>query len=144
MKLSTRTRYGIRAVLELALNYGKGPLQTKVIARRQSISVKYLEQLMAMLKAGAFVRSVRGSKGGYLLARPPGEIRLSNVFSALEGPIVTVECLENKDYCDQVSDCIARQLWAQVQHAIEGVLKSITLQDLIDRAKNGKAWDYQI
>jgi Rrf2 family protein len=131
-------------VLELALNFGKGPLQTKVIAHRQSISVKYLEQVMAMLKAGAFVRSIRGSKGGYVLAKPPGEIRLSDVFCALEGPVVTVECLENEDYCDQVSDCIARQLWAQVQHAIEGVLKSITLQDLIDRAKNGKAWDYQI
>jgi Rrf2 family protein len=96
VKLSTRTRYGIRAILELAVNHGKGPLQTRVIARRQNISVKYLEQLMAMLKTGGFVRSIRGSKGGYVLARPPAQIKLREVFSALEGPVVTVECLEDE------------------------------------------------
>lgn len=144
MKLSTRTRYGIRAILELAVNHGKGPLQTRVIARRQNISVKYLEQLMAMLKTGGFVRSIRGSKGGYVLARPPAQIRLREVFSALEGPVVTVECLENEDYCDQVADCIARQLWAEVQQAIEGVLNSITLQNLIERGKDTARSDYQI
>ena len=144
MKLSTRTRYGIRAILEVALNYGKGPVQTKVIAHRQNISVKYLEQLMALLKTGGFVRSIRGSKGGYVLARPPEQIRLSEVFTALEGPIVTVECLENRDYCDQVADCIARRLWAQVQQAIEGVLNSVSLQTLIEEANSNKTRDYQI
>jgi Rrf2 family cysteine metabolism transcriptional repressor len=144
MKLSTRTRYGIRATLELAVNYGKGPLQTKVIAQRQNISVKYLEQLMALLKAGGFVRSIRGSKGGYVLARAPSEISLSEVFNALEGPVVPVECLEDRDYCAQAADCMARYLWSQVQQAIQGVLKSMTVQDLIDTAKNGRTRDYQI
>ncbi|MHC4573897.1 MAG: RrF2 family transcriptional regulator [Planctomycetota bacterium] len=144
MKLSTRTRYGIRALLEVALNHDKGPLQTKIIAQRQTISVKYLEQLMTILKSGGFVRSIRGAKGGYLLAKPPNQIKLSDVFNALQGPVVTVECLENESYCARVADCVARQLWAQVQQAIDTVLQSITLQDLIDKTKDKKGLNYQI
>jgi len=144
MKLSTRTRYGIRAMLELAVNFNTAPLQTKVIAQRQSISAKYLEQLMAMLKSGGFVRSIRGSKGGYVLAKPPNQIKLSDVFYALEGSLISVECLEDEDYCARVPDCVARQLWADVQKAIENVLQSITLEDLVDRTKNKKTLNYQI
>lgn len=145
MRLSTRTRYGIRAILEVAANYGLGPIQIKVIAERQDISAKYLEQLMTMLKSGGFVRSIRGSKGGYLLAKPPNEITLSEVFIALEGPsAITVECVDNEDYCTRVVDCVARQIWVQVQEAIEGVLQAVTLQDMIDRAREKKALDYQI
>ncbi len=144
MKLSTRTRYGIRAIIELAMNYGKGPLQIRVIAQNQDISVKYLEQLMTILRSAGFIRSIRGSKGGYLLARQPSQIRLSDVFDALEGNVTTVECVEDKNYCDRNADCIARQVWAQVQRAIKNVLQSITLQDLVDRAKAEKKLDYQI
>ena len=136
MKLSTRTRYGIRAILEIAENYGKGPLQTKVIAERQEISVKYLEQLMALLKSARFIRSIRGSKGGYILAREPHEIKISDVFGALEGSsIITVECLGNDNFCARAADCIARQLWAEVQNAVMTVLESKTLQDLLDKTK---------
>ena len=85
MKLSTRTRYGIRAMLELAQDQGKGPLQIKVIGQRQDISIKYLEQLMAILRSSGFVRSVRGSKGGYLLAKAPNQIKISDLFFCLEG-----------------------------------------------------------
>jgi Rrf2 family protein len=144
MKLSTRTRYGIRAVLELAASYGKSPLQTRVIAEHQGISVKYLEQLMAILKSGGLVRSIRGSKGGYLLSRPPNQIKTSEVVSALEGPVVTVECLENESYCAQVADCVARQLWAQMQKAIDTVLESVTLQDLLDTTEGERTRNYQI
>ncbi|MHC4646217.1 MAG: RrF2 family transcriptional regulator [Planctomycetota bacterium] len=144
MKLSTRTRYGIRAILELALNQGKGPLQTRVIAQRQNISVKYLEQLMAILKSAGFVRSVRGSRGGYTLSRPPNLIRLCDLFNALEGPVITVECLEDESYCTQIADCVARQLWAQIQQAIDNVLRSKTLQDLIDKTDKMKDLNYQI
>ncbi|MHC4560157.1 MAG: RrF2 family transcriptional regulator [Planctomycetota bacterium] len=144
MKLSTRTRYGTRAILELAVNHAKAPLRTKTIAQHQNISVKYLEQLMAILKAAGFVRSIRGSKGGYVLARPPNQIKLSDIFYALEGPVVTVECLENESYCEQIADCVARQVWAQVQEAIETVLQSITLQDMVDRTKKRKGLSYQI
>ncbi len=144
MRLSTRTRYGIRAMLELAENVGRGPLQLKIIARRQDISVKYLDQLMAILKSAGFVRSVRGSKGGYMLAKAPEQIKLSDVFNCLEGPVVTVECTENENYCARSADCVARQVWTQLQEAVTAVLQSITFKDLVDRTKNNKTVDYQI
>ena len=144
MKLSTRTRYGIRAILQLARNFGKGPVQIKTIAKQEDISGKYLEQLMAILKSAGFVRTIRGAKGGYLLAKAPNQIRLSDVFNSLEGPVTTVECIQSKDYCARVDDCIARQVWTQVQQAITNVLQSITLQDLVDRAKDTRALNYQI
>lgn len=144
MKVSTRTRYGIRAILELAQNEGKGPLQIKIIARRQDISAKYLEQLMAILKSAGFVRSIRGSRGGYILAKSPAQIKISDVFDCLEGSVTTVECTESENYCARTADCVARQLWMQVQQAIKNVLKSITLQDLVDRAKDKTTLNYQI
>ncbi len=144
MKLSTRTRYGMRAVLELAENYGKGPLQLKIIAQRQEISVKYLEQLMTVLKSAGLVRSIRGSKGGYALVKAPEQIKLGDIFHCLEGPVVTVECVEDESYCVRTNDCVARQIWAEVQKAIMDVLQSITLQNLVDRARYNKALDYQI
>jgi len=144
MRLSTRTRYGIRAMLELAENVGRGPLQLRIIARRQDISVKYLDQLMTILKSAGFVRSIRGSKGGYVLARTPEQIKLNDVFNCLEGPVVTVECAENENYCARAADCVARQVWTQVQEAVTAILQSITFQDLVDRTKNNKSPDYQI
>jgi len=144
MKLSTRTRYGVRAIIDLAQNNGKEPLQLKVIARRQNISVKYLEQLMTTLKSAGFVRSFRGSKGGYVLAKAPDQIKLSDVFHCLEGSVCTVECVENGRYCERAADCVARQVWMQVQEAIDAVLQSITLQDLVSKAKDRRTLDYQI
>ena len=144
MKLSTRTRYGIRAVLELAKNHGQNPVQLKIIARHQGISVKYLEQLMAMLKSAGIVKSIRGSKGGYILAKSPDQIRLSDCFNCLEGHVVTVECVENDNYCPRTCDCIAREVWAEVQKAVMAVLESMTLQSLIDKAKHDKTLHYQI
>ena len=131
-------------MLELAENVGRGPLQLRIIARRQDISVKYLDQLMTILKSAGFVRSIRGSKGGYVLARAPEQIKLNDVFNCLEGPVVTVECTENEDYCARAADCVARQVWTQVQEAVMAVLQSITFQDLVDRTKNNKSPDYQI
>ena len=144
MKLSTRTRYGIRAILELAENYGNGPLQLRIIARDQGVSVKYLEQLMAMLKAAGIVRSVRGSKGGYILAKSPGQVKVSECFQCLEGSLITTECVEDESFCERTNDCIARQVWTEVQNAVMGVLESMTLQDLVDRAKNNNAIHYHI
>lgn len=144
MKLSTRTRYGIRAMLELAGKYGEGPLQIKVIANRQDISIKYLEQLMAMLRSGGFVRSIRGSKGGYILSKVPAQIKLDELFTCLEGPVVTVECVEDENYCARAADCVTRQVWAQMQAAMMKVLQSMTLQDLVNRTKESKNLDYHI
>jgi Rrf2 family protein len=144
MKLSTRTRYAVRAIIELAQHDSNQPLQLKIIAQRQEISVKYLEQLMAVLRSAGFVRSIRGSKGGYLLAKAPNEIKLNDVMHKLEGTVATVECVENEDYCSRSADCAARYLWTQVEQAIDQVLEAITLQDLVDKANDEKELNYQI
>jgi Rrf2 family protein len=135
MKLSSRSRYGFRAMLELALEYGKGPLQIKAIAEREDISNKYLEQLVSLLKSSGLVRSIRGPRGGYELTRHPKEIRLSEVFLTLEGPAIAVECLEHPEFCPRCTECVTRQVWAQMQDAVMGVLESQTLQDLADRTQ---------
>jgi len=144
MKLSTRTRYGVRAILELAENYGKGPLKLKLIAEHQEISVKYLEQLMAVLKSTGIVRSVRGPSGGYVLAKNPNEIKVSDCFNCLEGPVITTECVDNSSFCTRTADCVARQLWTDVQNTVMDLLRSITLQSLIDKTKKDKILDYHI
>jgi Rrf2 family protein len=145
MKISTRTRYGMRALLELALAHKAGPLQVKVIAERQNISVKYLEQLVAMLRTAGLVRSIRGPHGGYLLAVPPEEVKLSEVFRTLEGPVLTVECVENEDVCPSHADCVTRRLWIQVNEAMLSVLENKTLQDLVEMAdKEKRSMSYQI
>ena len=144
MKLSTRTRYGIRAALELADHYDKGPLQLKNIAKHQDISMKYLEQIMTILKSGKLIRSIRGPRGGYILAKAPNQIKISDVFDCLEGPVATVECVKDKNYCARALDCMARQLWTQVNEAIRNVLQSVTLKDLVDQAKEKHGLNYQI
>jgi Rrf2 family protein len=121
--------------LDLALQYGKGPLQIKAIANREDISNKYLEQLMTILRTSGLVRSLRGPKGGYLLAKAPNEVKLREVFTVLEGPLITVECLQHPEFCPRCAECITRQVWAEVQDAMLGVLEAITLQDLVDRTR---------
>ncbi len=143
MKLSTRTRYGMRAIIELAQHEGKRPLQLKAIAERQDISVKYLEQLMSLLRSAGFVRSVRGSKGGYVLARPADQIRLNEIFRCLEGPVTTTECTEDESYCARSADCVARDVWKRVEAAIQEVLSSIKLSDLVQKSK-ANTTEYQI
>ncbi|HNS19413.1 MAG TPA: Rrf2 family transcriptional regulator [Sedimentisphaerales bacterium] len=143
MKLSTRTRYGMRAIIELAQHEDKRPLQLKTIAERQDISVKYLEQLMSLLRSAGFVRSVRGSKGGYTLGRPADQITLSEIFRCLEGAVTTAECVDEESYCARSADCAARDVWIRVEKAIQDVLGSIRLSDLIRKSRNGRA-EYQI
>jgi len=97
--------------------------------------------LVAMLKASGLVRSIRGPKGGYELTRPPGDVKLSEVFTTLEGPVVAVECLEHPEFCPRCTECVTRQVWAKMQSAIMDVLESMTLQDLVDKTKRGKLSD---
>ena len=144
MKLSTKTRYGIRAVIELAENYGRGPVQLKMISKDQDISIKYLEQIISLLKSSGIVNSSRGAKGGYFLAKPPNKIKLSECFNCLEGPVATVECVDNESYCAKTNKCVARDIWAEVEKAINGVLDSITLQDMVERSQQNKPPLYEI
>ena len=103
MIISTKIRYGARAMLELASHFGEGPIELREIARKENISQKYLEQVIHPLRAAGLVKSVRGSKGGYALAKPPSEIYLNDLVDILEGPIHLVECLRNSKVCQRAS-----------------------------------------
>jgi Rrf2 family cysteine metabolism transcriptional repressor len=135
VKLSTRTRYGIRALLELALHQGGGPVFLKDISREQQISLPYLEHLIAPLIAGGIIRSTKGPRGGISLARRPGEIKLSEITRLLEGSVAPVECVDNPETCNRSGFCATRDVWGQIKEVVDGVLESITLQDLVERQK---------
>ena len=135
MRLSTRARYGTRAMLELALSYGKGPIPLREVAERQEISEKYLEHLIVSLRSAGLVKSVRGMHGGYLLAKPPFQIRLDEVVRVLEGSIAPVECVDDPSLCHRVRFCVTRDIWAEMKEAMGAVLESTTLQDLLERQK---------
>jgi len=105
--------------------------------------VKYLEQLMSLLRSAGFVRSIRGSKGGYVLARPAEQINVHEVFRCLEGTVATAECTEDTDACERSADCAAREIWMRVEEAIKSVLGSLSLADVVEKAK-AREVEYQI
>jgi len=135
LRLSTRGRYGTRVMLELALNYGEGHMLLKDIAKKQDISVGYLEQIMPGLKAAGFVSSSRGAHGGYALARPPAEITLKEIVTVLEGSISLVECINSPEVCDRVDFCVTHDLWDEISEIIDSALRSKSLQDLVSKHK---------
>jgi len=135
MKLSTRGRYATRALLDLALNQREKPVSLKDIAQRQQISLPYLEHLITPLIAAGIVRSTRGARGGVLLARPPEEIRLSEVIQLLEGSIAPAECVNNPGVCMRSEFCATRDIWGELKKAMNGILEATTLQALAERQK---------
>ena len=135
MKLSTRGRYGTMALLDLARHWGKEPVPLKDIARRQSISLPYLEHLVTPLIGAGIVSSTRGARGGMQLVRPPREVKLSEVIPLLEGSTAPVECLNNPGSCSRYDLCVTRDVWAEMKKAMDSVLESTTLQDLVERQK---------
>ena len=135
MKVSTRARYGSRALLDLALHWGNEPVTLKEIAHRQDISLHYLEHLISPLVGAGIVRSTRGARGGVQLAKPPQNIKLSEVIQLLEGSTTPVECIDNPESCPRYELCVTRDIWDEIKKAIDGVLESITLQDLVERHK---------
>jgi len=135
MKLSTKGRYGTRAMLDLALHYGEVPVHLKDIAARQQVSERYLEQLVLSLKAAGLLKSVRGAKGGFVLARPPAEIKLIDIIQTLEGSICPVACVDDPDFCSRVDMCVTRDIWGELGKAMTQILDSQTLQDLVERQK---------
>ena len=130
MKLSTRGRYGTRAMLDVALHCAEGPVRLKDIAQRQEVSKKYLEHLISRLEAAGLLTSRRGARGGMSLARPPSEIRLSDIFQTLEGPIPLVECIDSPDQCPRSDTCAARCIWMEMGQLLTTFLESKTLEDL--------------
>ena len=139
MRLSTRSRYGTRMMIELAGHYDDGPVRIGEIAARQGISVKYLEQLIIPLKKANYVKSVRGRKGGHMLAKPPGEITVGEIVEILEGGINLSECVENPEICDRSATCLTRGIWETATGAMSRELNAVTLSDIIkpnDRQPN--------
>ena len=135
MKLSTRGQYGSRLVLDLALHQEQGPVLLRDIARRQQIPLPYLKQLVAPLVGAGILRSARGAKGGLLLAKPPEQVNLREVVQLLEGPIAPVECVNDPRLCERSVTCATRDVWAEMQKAIEDVLEGTNLRDLMERQR---------
>ena len=133
MKLSTRARYGTRALLDLALHRGNEPVPLKDIALRQNVSLHYLEHLIAPLVGAGIIRSTRGARGGVQLIREPQEVKLSEVIQLLEGSITPVECVGNPESCPRSDHCATRDVWSEMKKAMDVVLESTTLQDLVER-----------
>ncbi|MBW2092418.1 MAG: Rrf2 family transcriptional regulator [Deltaproteobacteria bacterium] len=131
MKLSTKTRYGARLLFDLARHYGQGPVNIGDIAKRQDISVKYLEQIIRPLKKADLVESVRGPKGGHVLAKNPSEISLGQIVRLLESGDELVECVEDPIKCERSSDCCVRRAWQEATIALYDKLNSTFLTDLL-------------
>lgn len=133
MKLSTRGRYGLKAMFQLALHHGEGPIPLKQIAERQGLSENYLEQLFSTLKKDNLLSSVRGAQGGYMLSRSPEEITVGNILRSLEGNMAPSECVIDEEHeCSREDSCVTKLVWIKIKDSIDEVINSITLQDMLD------------
>jgi Rrf2 family protein len=130
MKLTTKSRYGTRLVLDLAQRYGKRAIQLSEIARRQNISVKYLEQIIRPLKKANYINSFRGSRGGYMLNKPPEEITVGEIVALLEDSPSLTPCVDNPDVCDRVDNCPTRLIWQEATKAMYDKLSQIRFSEL--------------
>ncbi len=140
MKLTTKGRYGVKAMIDLALQGSEEPVSLKSIAERQNLSENYLEQLFAVLKKSGLVKSVRGAQGGYLLAGNPADITIGSILRSLEGSLAPVDCVLEEDpvKCDKSDSCITKFVWEKIRDSVNSVVDSITLADLIAEYKKAK------
>ncbi|KOF56100.1 MULTISPECIES: RrF2 family transcriptional regulator [Clostridium] len=132
MKLSTKGRYGVKAMVDLALHCNSEPVSIKSISERQAISEAYLEQLFAPLRKAKLIKSIRGAQGGYVLGKDPKDIFISDILDVLEGPIEVSECVEEEGICGNSNSCPTRLLWVKIKESIDHVTNTISLQDMID------------
>jgi Rrf2 family protein len=138
MQLTTRSRYGLRMLIDIALHGGDRPVRIQDIAKRRNISVKYLEQLIRALKKAGFIHSKRGPKGGHVLAMAPEDIRVGDVVRALEVRPELTECVGNPDACMIASDCVTRQIWARATASLFKELDAIHVADLLVQARKSE------
>lgn len=138
MKLSTKGRYGLKAMFELSLNQDNGPVPLKYIAKKQNVSDQYLEQIFSKLKKSGLVTSVRGSQGGYLLGKEAKEITVGDILTVLEGPISLSDCVLDEDVCENSSMCVTKVVWEKMKKGIDEVINSITLQDMMNDYNKNK------
>jgi len=135
MKISTKGRYGITIMMDLARNYGEGPLSLKSIAQAHGLSEHYLEQLAAPLRNAGLVKSIRGAYGGYVLTREPKEITAAEIIRVLEGPIQPVEAMDDEEPAK-------KHLWMQIRDAVKGVLENTTLESLANYKEDSSDFQY--
>jgi Rrf2 family protein len=135
MKLSTKGRYGLRLMIDLAAHYGEGPVLLREIAKREEISEKYLSNLVNPLKSRGLVEATRGVHGGYVLGKAPADITMKEIVEVLEGTLCLVDCVEKPAACHRVPVCIARELWSEVAHAMSQILGKYTLAEMVARQK---------
>lgn len=136
MRISTKGRYALRLMVDLAMNDKSGPVSLRDVANRQGLSDKYLEQIVTPLSRAGLVRSVRGAGGGYLLTRPAGEYTVGDILRPLEGDLAPVECATDAEYCEKCDNCITIELWQEIHRAVSAVVDGVTLADLVEKAKN--------
>jgi len=137
MKLSTRSRYGVRLMLDLALHEAGEPVRLGSVAQRQGIGIKYLEQIIISLKKADYVTSVRGPKGGHMLTRPPEEITVGEIVGLLEGGLKLTRCTQYPEVCVRSGSCVTRILWKEATEAIRERLDAITFRDLVNMSPAG-------
>jgi Rrf2 family protein len=133
MKLTTKGRYGLRLMIELALHDENTLVTLREISKHQEISVKYLWSLITPLQRAGLVKAVRGAHGGYTLAKPPSEITIRDIVVEVEGPLSIVDCVADSSVCHREPLCVARDIWIEVSRKIEETLDSITLSDILKR-----------
>jgi Rrf2 family protein len=145
MKISTKGRYALRLMLDLALHSNGECVSVKEISERQEISDKYLEQIITVLNRAGFVRSVRGAQGGYLLAREPKDYTVGMIIRLMEGNLAPVSCIEDEENkCEHAASCVTVEIWEKISEAVNGVIDNITLADLVSRTYEKGAADYSI
>ncbi|OHD37959.1 MAG: hypothetical protein A2015_15100 [Spirochaetes bacterium GWF1_31_7] len=132
MKLSTRTRYGLRMLIALAKKFNQGPYQISEISRLEEISEKYLGQISIILRNNGIIESTRGSQGGFYLTKDPALLNLKDIVEILEGDISLVSCSDINGECNRTSQCVTKDIWEEVNNAIKSTLSKYTLQDIVD------------
>ena len=141
MKISTKGRYGLRILIDLATHDAQKPRLVRVIAESQQISEKYISRLIIDLRRARLVRSVRGVKGGFFLARSPKEITLLDILETMEGTLSIVDCVMAPEKCTHNADCTARGIWQKLNDGIRELMRSITFEQILDEYRNGTAKD---
>lgn len=131
MRISTRSRYAARFMLDLAIYYGKGPVYLREIAEREEISNKYLSQIVIPLKAKGLITTFRGAHGGYILSRPPSEITLKEIVETMEGDLKFIDCVKNESVCNRVSRCVTRDIWDELGTTVGRFFESFSLESMV-------------
>lgn len=141
MKISTKGRYGVRILLDLALHEGNAPRLIRDISESQQISEKYISRLIIALRQAGMVRSIRGAKGGFRLARNPAELTLLDIVEVMEGPLAIVDCVRSPEKCDRNGQCATREIWDNLNSEIREAMRKVTLADIIENYRKRNVED---